>query len=458
VGQPHDGEFGFESGAAYVFERNLGGPDTWGQAARIVAADASRSARFGNSVSLDGDVAMVGAWGDQHNGPYSGSAHVFQRDHGGAGAWGQLRKLTASASSLGDQFGYSVAIDGDLAVAGAPHEEGSFPESGSVYVFQRDEGGAGVWGEQTKVPCPPMCSAIFDFFGQAVAISDATIAVGAPDFGTGFGYAHVFERDSPGAVSWDLVATLRPENVDIGGRFGETLDISGDTLVIGAYKADDYGTDSGTAYVFERDHGGSNAWGQIATLIPDDAQLYAFFGSSISISGDTVAVGAPGDDWFPGTTYIFQRDHGGPDTWGQVAKLRPSDLSGFEDRFGWSTAIDGDTVISGAPWHGAAYLFERDNGGPDAWGETAKITDVGGWIMALDGDTAVIDRSGEVVIVERDQGGPDSWGQTARITHPGGGGYHVSHSREFAISGDIVVIGAPYDTVNDLETGSAYAF
>ncbi|HSN53549.1 MAG TPA: hypothetical protein VLT32_02710 [Candidatus Sulfomarinibacteraceae bacterium] len=461
VGQPDDNENGFQSGSAHIYKRDQGGTNAWGQVTRLIASDASEYARFGWSVAISGDTAAIGAYGDRSNGPGAGSVYLYRRDQGGPETWGEVTKLVASDHSPGDGFGYSVAINGDTAVAGARWESGPFVGSGSAYVFRRDEGGAGAWGQLQKIPCPPIYSALMDHFGQAVAVSHNTLVVGAPDDedrGMGFGTAHVFERDQGGSDHWGLVATLSAEEPELHDQFAASLAVSGDILIVGAYQDNRNGTHSGTAYVFERDRGGTNAWGQVTELTPNYAYAYALFGISVSVDGDTAAVGTPGTGVQGGVTYIFQRDHGGPDAWGRVAELRPVDLPSTQNRFGWSTAISGDTVISGAPWNGTAYVFERDHGGPDAWGQVAKIVHpVYAWTVALDADTALIDGRDEIAILERDEGGPDAWGEVATIPYPPGAGYHP-YVQNFAISGDTLVIGAPDDMVGGLRIGSTYVF
>jgi len=461
VGRPYDDEFGTQSGSAYVFERDYGGPDTWGQVARVTASDASEDALFGASIDISGDTAIVGAHGDSYSGAYTGSAYIFRRDQGTTNGWGQVSKLTASDGSGTDFFAMSVAIDGDTVVSGARYLSRTFPAEGSVYLFRRDQGGPGAWQQEIKVSCPPIVSSLMDHFGQAVAISGDTVVIGAPDdpdTGLGYGQVHIFERRHGGANRWGLVATVSSDDQHIHDGYGTAVAVSGDTLAVGAYNDWDNGIHSGSVFVYERDHGGPDAWGLIAKLTPDDAQPYAYFGMSVSISGDTAAVGAPGDDWFPGTTYLFQRDDGGPTAWGQVAKLRPSDISGMYNRFSWSTSISGDTVISGAPWYGSVYVFNRNHGGPNAWGEVTKINDlIYGWKVVVSGNTAAIDGSGEVGIFDRDHGGPDYWGRVGSVTAPSGSDPLYLGSK-IAINGDTLIIGASGDSVNGEHTGSAYAF
>ncbi len=112
---------------------------------KLIASDAQAGDNFGFSVAVSGDTAVVGA---PFEGSRAGAAYVFQRDQGGAGNWGEVKKLTASDAEAGDRFGVSAAVSGDTAVVGA-RSEGS--EAGAAYVFHRDEGGANNWGEVKKL-------------------------------------------------------------------------------------------------------------------------------------------------------------------------------------------------------------------------------------------------------------------------------------------------------------------
>ena len=139
VGAPLDDDGGPDSGSAYLFDGSTG----WSQIAEFTASDAGRSDEFGYSVAISDDLAIVGAWGDDDGGSASGSAYLFD----GSTGWSQIAKLTASDAGRGDEFGYSVAISGDLAVAGARLDDDSGSASGSGYVFDRSIG----WSQVAKL-------------------------------------------------------------------------------------------------------------------------------------------------------------------------------------------------------------------------------------------------------------------------------------------------------------------
>ena len=373
------------AGAVYVFERDLGGTDNWGQAARLAAVDAQSGDWFGWSVAISGDTVVVGA----PTFPYSerpGSAYVFERDLGGQDSWGWAVKLTASDAQLDDAFGEAVAIDGDTIVAGALWEDGGsgdpLENTGATYVFERDLGGAGQWGEAAKLVAGDAQAG--DHFGWAVGIGGDTLVVGARHAAAGpgepladTGAVYIFERDLGGPGSWGQAAKISAGDPQVEDYFGWVVRISGDTLAVGAPYEDggpgDPLTSAGAVYIFQRNLGGPGSWGQAARLTAGDAQAGDQFGRSIGLSGDRLIVGAwlkDGDDplFAAGAAYVFELGLGGPGLWGQAAKLTASDAQ-LEDFFGSAAAVDGDTIAVGAvgedggpddplPDSGAVYVFQ----------------------------------------------------------------------------------------------------
>jgi len=472
VGAPGYDDNGMLSGSAYIFDRNDGGADNWGQVAKITPPDGAAGDYFGGSVAISGDTVVAGSSGDDANGSGSGSAFIFQRDHGGAGAWGQVARIKPADGAAGDSFGGSVSISGANAVVGAKYHEDSFSDSGSAYIFSRDQGGSDAWGQTAKLPCPPVFGARGDYFGWSVSISGDTAVVGAygdDDNGDSSGSAYVFQRDHDGPGNWGLVAKITPGDGAAADNFGWSVAVSGDTAIVGAWGDSDNGERSGSAYIFQSDLGGPDNWRQIAKITAADGARDDLLGWAVAISGDTAVVGSYGDDDFgsnSGSVYVFHRDQGGPGAWGQIAKITAAD-GAKNDSFGASVAISGDTAIVGSYGDddfgsdsGSVYVFHRDQGGPGAWGQIGKITaadgtpfDRFGWSVAISGDTAVVgsygdddndDYSGSVSIFQRNQGGPDAWGQVAEITNDQGTP-HSRFGRSVAICDDIAVAGVVED-------------
>jgi hypothetical protein len=359
---------GSNQGAAYVFERNYGGSDNWGQVAKLTASDAEDSANFGRSVAIDGDYVVVSAdFKDDGLNTDSGAAYVFYRNQGGQDNWGQVAKLTASDAQDSDYFGRSVAMSGDYVVVGAYWEGGAGTSRGAAYVFGRNQGGADNWGEVVKLMASD--AEDWDQFGWSVGISGDYVIVGAnyeDGGGTSRGAAYVFGRNQGGADNWGQVIKLMASDTDNADYFGESVAISGDIAIVGANAEDGAGTNLGAVYVFDRNYGGSDNWGEIKKLSASDAENGDEFGRSVAIDGDYVVVGVRYEDGAGtsrGAAYIYGRNYGGADNWGEVMKLTASDAQD-QDWFGYSVAINGDYAVVGSvnedgagTDRGAVYIF-----------------------------------------------------------------------------------------------------
>lgn len=318
--------------------------------------------QFGIAVAMEGDVAVIGApLDDDEYGHSSGAAFVYYRDQGGTDQWGKVARLVGTSGPTQSKifrFGRSVSISGDLLAVGAP--DSTF-DRGEVFLFQRDLGGADQWGELLQIST---ALAPGDLFGSAVALDGDTLLVGAPRAKTPAltGAVYVFERDHGGAGTWGEVAMLLPGFYN-EGAFGGTLALSGTTALIG---------NGSTTYIFERDTDGLGQWGETARLISSDGEVS---GTSAAIQGDIAVVG-DGNYGIGGAVYVFERHQGGLNLWGQVAKLSPG-IRGAG--FGSRVAIDGSTIVANAPGlasdtvDGVIYAFERHRGGDNAWGAMTRL-------------------------------------------------------------------------------------
>jgi hypothetical protein len=247
---------GSDSGAAHVFERNKGGADNWGHAKKITAPDAAAGDRFGTSVSIRGDRVAVGAAKDGGagagfgGGGAAGAAYVFARNQGGADNWGHEKTLSAPDAAAGDRFGTSISIARDRIAVGAASNGHAGADSGAAYVFARNQGGANNWGHEKKLTAAD--AAAGDRFGTSVSIRGDRIAVGAASnghAGTDSGAAYRFERNRGGADDWGQVQKLVASDAAAGDRYGQSISISGDTIVVGAHTEDAGGSDAGAVYV-----------------------------------------------------------------------------------------------------------------------------------------------------------------------------------------------------------------
>jgi glutamate synthase domain-containing protein 3 len=340
-----------------------------------IASDAEDGDTFSNSVAISGDTVVVGAVMEDGAGTDRGAAYIYDRNYGGPDVWGEVVILTASDAEDGDEFGFSVAISGDYVVVGAHKEDGAAgTDRGAAYIFARNQDGPDAWGEVAILTASDAQDG--DNFGFKVAISGDYVVVGAHKedgaAGTDRGAAYVFDRNSGGPDAWGEVAILTASDAEDGDEFGCSVAISGDFAVVGAHKEDGAaGTDRGAAYVFDRNSGGPDAWGEVVILTASDAEDGDEFGCSVSIGGDFVVVGADHEDGAgtdSGAAYIFDRNQDGPDAWGEVLKLTASDAEA-NDQFGWSVAISNDSVVISAPYEGdngvdlgAVYVFHRTTG------------------------------------------------------------------------------------------------
>ncbi len=374
-------------GAAYIFQwDDLAG--AWVEVVQLFASDAAEGIRLGYSVAISGDIVVVGAIGDDLSGGFGGAAYVFYRNHGGPDAWGEVAKLVASDSVLNDSLGYSVEVDGSTAVVGACLADSAVPEGGKAYVFEKDAGGLDNWGEVKILAASDAAEGAR--FGFSTTINGDTVVVGAlfdPEGGVDSGAAYVFDRNQGGAGLWGQVTKLTASDAAAGARFGYSASLDGDLLVVGADRDSATATEAGAAYVFERNLGGPGVWGERSKLVPSDVATGDNAGSSVGILRDVVVVGSGYHDSVAqdaGAAYLFSRNAGGVDAWGEHKKIVASD-GAFEDRFGhkgvsvghgWLVVgayrVDGGTPTT--PECGAAYVFEMplfaddfESGTTDSW-------------------------------------------------------------------------------------------
>lgn len=376
-----------DAGAALIFTRRDG---QWRQQAVLTASNADVDDRFGTCVALDGDTLAVGAPGEDSGGEEAGPAdnsaaaagavYVFTRRDG---EWMQEAHVKAAHADAGDLFGTSVALDGETLAIGAPGEDGigtgvnegdqtdnARRNSGAVYVFERQDN---AWRQEAyaKASNPDR----FDDFGYSVALDGDTLAAGAPQEGSrGTGVDGPDQADNSteysGAVyvfsrvgeRWRQDAYLKASNTGPNDRFGFSLAIDDRTLVVGAPSGvgdfEDSPITAGAVYVFTRSDGG---WRQQDYLTASGSDIADQFGFSVALDGDSLGVGAPfeasrgtgvnGPDpqnnsaEAAGAAYVFTRRDG---QWGERAYLKASNTDAG-DEFGHAVALAGDTLASGAP-------------------------------------------------------------------------------------------------------------
>lgn len=341
------------------------------QVTRLVGPDTQPEDFFGLRMDAATDILVVGAPEHAEFGYRSGAAYVFEF---AGNAWQESAKLTAEDASPDDRFGWSVSIDGDAIAVGAPVEGNS--KTGAVYIFQRT---GGQWLQTGKVTA--LDGSAMDEFGHSVDLSGDRLLVGAfSDNVTGLysGSAYLFARSGG---TWQQVAKLTSSDLAASDRFGAALSLEGKTAIIGSFGDDDFGNNTGSAYVFEEAGG---AWQETAKLLANDAGTNGYFGGSVSLSGDHVAIGAAN-----GAAYIFHRDEG---VWTQTDRLTAANAPMGEKlgaavrlRSG-SLIVNASSSVPDAPRFNAAYVF-RDSG---AWTQFARVTTSGATANEIIGSDVVL--------------------------------------------------------------------
>jgi len=403
--------------------------DPIAQQTRLKADNAGDSDAFGWAVAISGNTAAVSARFEEGPGNSllnSGAVYVFVRT---GSTWTQQAYLRAPNADAHDLFGTSVALSGDILAVGAPGEDGSaesksplnndVPGSGAVYTYARS---GSTWTHQIRIKAPNAGES--DTFGTSVALSNDFLFIGAPnesnstsnlatdnDNATNAGAVYVYSADP---LSWNLHSYLKASTTDTADLFGDTLAVSGNTLVVGATNDGN----NGRCAVFTYD---GTSWSEQAILVGSNTQPNDLFGTGLAISGDTIVVGAPSEDTGlngmimsaneeVGAAYVFVRNAG---VWTEQAILKASN-AGFGDEFGHSVAISGDLVAIGAinedsdlssvdnqlaSNSGAVYLFRRSgtNWTQSAFlkGSLAQQDGRVGRSVALSGGYLIIGASGD---------------------------------------------------------------
>ena len=304
VGAYGNGTYGNASGAVYIYRLDTS-DNTWYES-KIYAADPAIGKNFGRSVSISGNFLLVGS--PVANSPVNsntGAAYLFQYD-AVANLWVQRNKLYASDGAAYDYFGRKVAIDGFTAVVGADEDDDFGNNSGNVFVYRFDPSTF----DFTETKLNHSSAAAYDYFGQSIAISGNSIVVGAPSMQTSAafsGAAFVFRYD-PSSANW-VQSSLLHTNINANDGFGHSIAIQGNTIAVGSYSADPVFAAQGAAYVFKLDPTSNTYTG--TRLVASDGTASDLFGVSIDIAGGLVAAGASGDTpggiYNGGSAYIMKK-------------------------------------------------------------------------------------------------------------------------------------------------------
>ena len=447
---------------------------------KLNASDKASYDSFGSSVSLRGDTLVVGARQEDPTGATDGGTVYIYTDHNKDGDWTDTgfveSKLQASDKAYQDYFGRSVALDGTVAIVGAYSEDhdasgaNKKTEAGSAYLFTKS---GSTWSQQQKLVASDRQSS--DYFGYSVAISGNTAIVGAylQDYDASggnnksdAGAAYIFTKSGS---TWSQQQKIVASDRSAYDRFGYSVAISGNTALVGAYQEDhdasgaNKKTGAGSAYLFTRT---GSTWTQQQKIVASDRQTEDYFGWSVAIDGNTAIVGAYGQNYDvngrnsksdAGAAYLFTRLNS---TWTQQAKIVASDRKASR-RFGHAVALDGDTALVGGSSAGPAYFFTRTG---YTWRQEARIqsgtsSNSFGTSVSLSGSTALVgayqqDVGGSAYLFTKIGSG---WQQLAQIqstdTELGDSfGYSVS------LSGNTALIGAHNEDTGGSSAGAAYVF
>jgi len=360
VGAPGNIEEG-GIGSAYLFKKS--NDDSLIEVAKLQADDSMEVDNFGNAVAISGDYIVVGAEEDDSVGNNIGSAYLFRKSQSD-NAITQITKIEASDFEVGDKFGHSIAIDGEYIVISAIDEDTQGTDAGSVYIFKLLTNHSGV-EEIAKIQADDIQTG--DKFGSSVSINGKYIVVGAKYGDTNgtmdTGAAYIFKIDEEDR-SVTQIAKLPNDQLSTEDYFGNSVSISHNYVVVGAYGNDTQATDAGASYLYKISSDDLNI-----TLIQ---KIYAYnpstsdnFGKSVSLYDDYIVIGSDDEDSNAidaGSAYVYKKSD--DDNLSFVVKLQASDLKA-NDHFGNEVCLSGDTVLVGsygifdkADTAGSVYLYD----------------------------------------------------------------------------------------------------
>jgi hypothetical protein len=345
----------FNTGAVYVWRQDVTG---WALEAKIEPSDPAINDQFGYDVALDGDTLLVGTQTSLGGGAeLTGSAQILRRVEG---RWVLEASLAPEQLTSLSRFGWTVDLEGDRALVGAPFHSADFEFSGAAWTFRRE--GARWIDEGLLLPHDP---AEDQLFGHDVALSGDLAAVSAVWHGQAespLEAVYLFQHDGTG---WTEIGKISPEDLGVNDDFGAALALDHGRVAISSPSDDDDGNASGAVYVYAR---GPTGWELEQKLTADDASQDDHFGQDVALSGDTLVVGAidvAGSTPWGGAVYVFRWTG---ESWRQEVKLTPSGLLPF-GYFGSSVSVDGQRVAGGAHLDdgaaehaGAAYVYDRSQG------------------------------------------------------------------------------------------------
>ena len=308
VGAPGAAVPEFGRGAGYVYRYDLRAGE-WRFEQQLISSDGEAGDKFAQSVSIDGDLIVIGTPFKDSDPEVDddGAAYVFRYDPEASGQWVEEQKLTDSDGKMNDGFGWSVSLRGDVALIGAHGNDDAGLGTGAVVIFRRDPKDPGQWNLEQQLTA--FDAEAGDLFGWSVSLADDAALIGARDADNNLGAAYVFRYDGR---DWKHEAKLTASDPvgPSGPLFGVSVAISADATaaVIGALFDGAMGFEAGAAHVFRRDPPvelASGRWREVAKLTASNGGAGDFFGRSVATSGTIALIGAPRWSEVPGRSYVF---------------------------------------------------------------------------------------------------------------------------------------------------------
>lgn len=354
--------------------------DTFADMADLSHADtivAQSDDRFALALATNGMFMAAGLPQQNHSTTEAGEVYLYRRG-AAPNQWQYLRRIDEPGfSEVGDNFGGALAMNGDTLVVGAVNAgDVAVNDAGAVYVFERNLGGADAWGVRQSIIAQE--NAGFVTFGVSVALDGNRLLVGDRDADSGVGRVVIYERSGLGGNFIQVKALVSPAADTNRGHYGDFVTLYGDTAIVSdpLYDADSVnGGLEGRVYVYDRNQGGAGQWGLVTRL---DAPVgFTGFGSAISIWKDRLAITSAGAG---GRVHLHERNAGGSNAWGQIIDVDAEGDSTSGGEFGKAIHLHENELLVGASAvtgitgaTGAAYVFQRDAGGAGNWGRTQKI-------------------------------------------------------------------------------------
>ncbi len=386
---------GYRAGAAYRFAM---GDTGWELQDRYIPGPGNENDRFGDAVGLDGRRAIVGVSGADHVVPAVGEAFIFEYSEG---AWSEQAHLIPPEPAEYARFGWSVSIEGDVAVVGSEGAETEVANSsGAVYVYAFRDGD---WVLEARIDPP---AGLLGAFGHAVEIHGSRIFISAPytdaPFGVIEGSVFIYEEV---AGEWALSAELIPSEDDDADNFGMSLSVDGDRILVGADRIGDFPAREGAAYLFEYD---GMEWSEIGKFRPDDLQLQDAFGRNVQLAGDWFAVSAEQQSAgvARGVVYVYRLID---DDWLLHQKITPD--RGERD-YGLAIALHEERLLIAAPNY---------------------------WVDSMEPVDGIWTRQHRLL--------PEGFDLA---TNPGGYAYAL------AMTSDLILVGSPYASRDGLYSGAVF--